>query len=116
MNIKMKKLLILNIPYLFIALAFTKLSQAWRYSTGYEAAEKILHLSDGFAVAFNSPLPSFHPQDLIFGILLAAAIRLAVYLKSRNAKKYRKGENMVLQDGEKPRTFALLPTPYSKTM
>ena len=91
MNIKMKKLLILNIPYLFIALAFTKLSQAWRYSTGYEAAEKILHLSDGFAVAFNSPLPSFYPQDLIFGILLAAAIRLAVYLKSRNAKKYRKG-------------------------
>jgi len=91
MNIKMKKLLILNIPYLFIALAFTKLSQAWRYSTGYEAAEKILHLSDGFAVAFNSPLPSFHPQDLIFGILLAAAIRLAVYLKGRNAKKYRKG-------------------------
>jgi len=91
MNIKMKKLLILNIPYLFITLAFTKLSQAWRYSTGYETAEKILHLSDGFAVAFNSPLPSFYPQDLIFGILLAAAIRLAVYLKSRNAKKYRKG-------------------------
>ena len=91
MNIKMKKLLILNIPYLFITLAFTKLSQAWRYSTGYETAEKILHLSDGFAVAFNSPLPSFYPQDLIFGILLAAAIRLAVYLKGRNAKKYRKG-------------------------
>lgn len=91
MNIKMKKLLILNIPYLLISLAFTKLSQAWRYSTGYEAAEKILHLSDGFTVAFNSPLPSFHPQDLIFGILLAAGIRLAVYLKGRNAKKYRKG-------------------------
>lgn len=91
MNVKTKKLLILNIPYLFIALAFTKLSQAWRYSTGYEAAEKILHLSDGFAVAFNSPLPSFYPQDLIFGVLLAAAIRLAVYLKGRNTKKYRKG-------------------------
>ena len=91
MNTKLKKLLILNIPYLFLGLFFTKLPQAWRYSTGYEVSDKILHLTDGFSIAFQNPLPSLHPQDLLFGILVAAIIRLAVYLKGKNAKKYRKG-------------------------
>jgi type IV secretion system protein VirD4 len=91
MNTKIKKLLILNIPYLFLALFFTKVSQAWRYATGYEIADKILNLMDGFSAAFKNPLPSLYPQDLWIGILIAVIIRLVVYIKGKNAKKYRKG-------------------------
>ena len=91
MNGKIKKLLILNIPYFLLALFFTKVSQAWRYSAGFDLGQKILNLREGFSIAFNSPLPSFYPQDLLFGILIAAIIRLVVYIKGKNAKKYRKG-------------------------
>ena len=91
MNTKTKKLLILNLPYFFIGLMLTKVPQAWRLTTGYDFASKVLNLTDGFAAAFENPLPSLYPQDMLIGILLAAAIRLAVYLKGKNAKKYRKG-------------------------
>ena len=91
MNTKIKKLLILNIPYLFLALFFTKVSQAWRYAVGYEIADKILNLMDGFSAAFKNPLPSLYPQDLWIGILIAVIIRFVVYIKGKNAKKYRKG-------------------------
>lgn len=91
MNTKIKKLLILNTPYLFLALLFTKVSQAWRYAAGYEIADKILNLMDGFSAAFKNPLPSLYPQDLWIGILIAVIIRLVVYIKGKNAKKYRKG-------------------------
>ena len=91
MNKKTKKLLILNLPYVFIGLMLSKVPQAWRLTTGYDFASKVLNLTDGFAAAFKNPLPSLYPQDMLIGILLAAAIRLAVYLKGKNAKKYRKG-------------------------
>ncbi|MDT4375832.1 type IV secretory system conjugative DNA transfer family protein [Blautia coccoides] len=91
MNTKTKKLLILNLPYIFIGLMLTKVPQAWRLTTGYDFASKVLNLTDGFAAAFENPLPSLYPQDMLIGILLAVAIRLAVYLKGKNAKKYRKG-------------------------
>ena len=91
MSKNIKKLLILNLPYVFIGLMLTKVPQAWRLSAGYDFASKVLNLTDGFAAAFENPLPSLYPQDLLIGILLAAAIRLAVYLKGKNAKKYRKG-------------------------
>ena len=91
MNMKIKKLLILNFPYLFLVLFFTKVSQAWRYAAGYEIADKILNLTDGFSAAFKNPLPSLYPQDLWIGILIAVIIRLVVYIKGKNAKKYRKG-------------------------
>ena len=91
MNTKLKKLLILNIPYLFLALFFTKVSQAWQLAAGFEMADKILNLMDGFSVAFSSLLPSLYPRDLLVGIVFAAIIRLAVYIKGKNAKKYRKG-------------------------
>ncbi|MBZ4667295.1 MAG: type secretory system conjugative transfer family protein [Defluviitaleaceae bacterium] len=91
MNTKIKKLLILNTPYLFLALFFTKVSQSWRYAAGYEIADKILNLMDGFSAAFKNPLPSLYPQDLLIGILIAVIIRLVVYIKGKNAKKYRKG-------------------------
>ena len=85
-----KKIILPNLPYLFIALFATKLPQAWRLAEGADASEKLLHLLDSLADAFRSPFPSFHPLDLCIGILIAAAIRLAVYLKAKNAKKYRK--------------------------
>ncbi len=91
MNTKTKKLFILNIPYLFLALLFTKVSQAWRLAVGYEIGDKILNLTDGFTLAFENPLPSLYPKDLLFGVAIAAVIRLIVYLKDKNAKKYRKG-------------------------
>ena len=87
---KIKRLLLLNLPYIFIALGATKIGEAWRFSMGLEFAQKVLHLVDGFALAFRSPWPSLLPFDLILGTSIAVGIKLAVYLKGRNAKKYRK--------------------------
>lgn len=91
MNTRLKRILILNIPYLFLALFFTKVSQAWRLALGYDIRQKILNLMNGFRLAFDNPLPSFNPKDLLFAIAIALIIRLTVYLKGKNAKKYRKG-------------------------
>ena len=91
MTPKTKKLLILNLPYLFITLFLTKAAQGWRFAAGYDFADKVLNLIDGFAAAFENPLPSFYPQDFLAGLLLAVVIRLVVYVKGKNAKKYRKG-------------------------
>lgn len=90
MSEKTKKLLLMNLPYLFVALFATKFGQAWRLAAGSDASTKLLHLMDGLTAAFSSPLPSFYPTDLAVGVLLAAALRLAVYVKGRNAKKFRK--------------------------
>ena len=89
-SINWKKLILPNIPYVFIALFATKLGQAWRLAEGADLSERILHLLDGFSAAFQRAAPSFHPFDLCFGIAAAAGIRLAVYIKGKNAKKYRK--------------------------
>ena len=91
MNTRLKRILILNIPYLFLALFFTKVSQAWRLAFGYDMGQKILNLMNGFRLVFDNPLPSLNPKDLLFGIAIAVIIRLVVYLKGKNAKKYRKG-------------------------
>ena len=90
MNTKTKKLLLMNLPYLFVALFATKFGQAWRLAAGADASGKLLPLMDGLTAAFSSPLPSFYPADLGVGVLLAAALRLVVYVKGRNAKKFRK--------------------------
>ena len=90
MSEKTKKLLLMNLSYLFVALFATKFGQAWRLAAGADASGKLLHLMDGLTAAFSSPLPSFYPTDLAVGVLLAAALRLAVYVKGRNAKKFRK--------------------------
>ena len=91
MNSNIKKQLILHIPYIILALVFTKIPEAYRLATGIDFAEKMLGLTNGFEKAFSVPLPSFHPIDLLFGIIAGASIRLFVYMKSKNAKKYRKG-------------------------
>jgi len=90
MNVKIKRMLLLNLPYVLIALLGTKLGETWRYSPGLDISQKVLHLMDGFALAFQSQWPSLLPQDLILGIGISVAIKVAVYVKGRNAKKYRK--------------------------
>lgn len=89
-QVNIKKLLILNLPYLLIGLYASKLGQAYRLAAGADASAKLLHIGEGFAAAFASPFPSFHPQDLLVGLLCGAALRLAVYVRGKNAKKYRK--------------------------
>ena len=86
-----KKVLILNLPYLLFVYLFDKLCQAVRLAPGLDASEKFLHLSQGFTEAFSSGLPSLHPLDLLVGIAGAVIVRLAVYAKGKNARKYRKG-------------------------
>ena len=88
--LNIKKFLLPNIPYVFIALFATKLGQAWRLAPGTDFSEKALHIMEGFAAAFQSALPSFHPIDLCVGVAAALLIRLAVYVKGKNAKKFRK--------------------------
>ncbi len=85
-----KKLVLPNIPYVLIALFATKLGQAWRLAPGMDFSGKALHLMEGFAAAFRSALPSFHPIDLCVGVAAALLIRLIVYVKGKNAKKFRK--------------------------
>ena len=85
-----KKLLLPNLPYVFFALFCTKLGQAARLSPGGDFAGKFLHFMEGLSTAFAVPLPSFHPADLCVGIAIAAAMRLGVYVKGKNAKKFRK--------------------------
>ena len=86
---KMKKLLILNLPYLLVGLFATNLGEAWRLAEGADSSAKILSFFHALPIALNKPLPSFHPLDLLIGILCGAGLRLAVYLKGKNAKKYR---------------------------
>ena len=88
--LNIKKFLLPNIPYVFIALFATKLGQAWRLAPGMDFSEKALHIMEGFAAAFQSALPSFHPIDLCVGVAAALLIRLIVYVKGKNAMKFRK--------------------------
>ena len=91
MTVDWKKKLIPNLPYLLFVYLFDKLCQAVRLAPGLDASEKFLHLSQGFTEAFSSGLPSLHPLDLLVGLCCGGGLRLAVYLKSKNAKKYRHG-------------------------
>ena len=88
--LNIKKFLLPNIPYVFIALFATKLGQAWRLAPGTDFSGKALHLMEGFATAFSSLVPSLHPIDLCVGVAAALLIRLIVYVKGKNAKKFRK--------------------------
>ena len=89
-RINVKKLILPNIPYVFIALLATKVSEAVRLAPGSDASAKLLNIMTGLNTAFHSLVPSFHPIDLCVGIAAAIAIRLAVYIKGKNAKKFRK--------------------------
>ena len=91
MKPEMKKLIIANLPYLLFVYLFGKLGQTYRLAAGADLSEKLLHLADGFSLAFESAAPSFHLFDLAVGVAGAVALRLMVYCKSKNAKKYRRG-------------------------
>ena len=88
--VNIKKIILPNLPYLLFVLLGTKCGQAARLAPGMDFSQKALHILDGFRLAFKSLLPSFHPADLLVGLLIAAALRLAVYVKGKNAKKFRK--------------------------
>ena len=88
---KLSKLLALYLPYVVIGLVATNLGEAWRLAVGKELGDKIVSLMDTLPAAFSNPLPSLHPFDLFIGLCCGAGMRLAVYLKGKNAKKYRHG-------------------------
>ena len=91
MKPEVKKLILLNLPYLLFVYLFGKVGQAFRLAQGIDLSAKLLHIGQGFTAAFSSAAPSFHPVDLLIGIAGAVIIRLVVYSKQKNAKKYRKG-------------------------
>ena len=91
MKPNIKKLLILNAPYLLFVYLFDKVAQAFRLTPGVDMSGKLLSIGDGFTTAFSSFAPSFDPVNMLVGVAGAVLIRLAVYMKGRNAKKYRKG-------------------------
>ena len=88
MKPEVKKLILSNLPYLIFVYLFGKLGQAYRLAAGVDLSEKLLHFMDGCSAAFANAAPSFHPFDLLIGVAGAAALRLMVYCKSKNAKKY----------------------------
>ena len=88
---KLTKLLALYLPYVVIGLVATNLGEAWRLAVGKELGDKIVSLMDTLPAVFSNPLPSLHPFDLFIGLCCGAGMRLAVYLKGKNAKKYRHG-------------------------
>ena len=89
-NVNYKKLILPNIPYVFIGLLATKLGQAARLSPGVDFSSKAMNIMQGISMAFENIMPSFHPIDLLVGITVGVIIRLVVYFKGKNAKKYRK--------------------------
>ena len=90
-KINLKKLLIPNIPYVLFVYLFDKVGQAARLAPGADFSGKLLSIGDGFTAAFANAAPSLHPLDLLIGVIGAVIIRLAVYMKGKNAKKYRRG-------------------------
>ena len=91
MSNKTKKQLLLNLPYFIAGLVCTNLGEAWRIAEGADMSEKLLGFLSALGAAFSNPMPSLHPLDLLIGVCCGAGLRLAVYLKGTNAKKYRHG-------------------------
>ena len=90
-SINLKKLILPNLPYLLFVYLFDKVGQTARLAPGADLSGKLFSICDGFAAAFSSFAPSLHPTDLLVGVLGATLIRLVVYVKGKNAKKYRRG-------------------------
>ena len=88
---KLIKLLALYLPYILLGLVATNFGEAWRLAEGKELGDKIMSMMGTIPVAFANPLPSLHPLDLLVGLCCGAGLRLAVYLRGKNAKKYRHG-------------------------
>ena len=84
-----KRLLLLNIPYVILGLVATNIGEAWRLAEGADFSAKLLGFFAAFPLALSNPMPSFHPADLLVGMICGAGLRLAVYIKGKNAKKFR---------------------------
>ena len=104
--VNIKKLLLPNLPYVFIGLFATNLGEAFRLMPGADLSEKLLHITVGFSAAFESLMPSFHPFDLLVGIASGGLLRLIVYVKGKNAKKYRHNEEYGSARWGKPEDIA----------
>ena len=91
MSTKTKKLLILNMPYVIAGMLATNIWEAWRLAEGSDTSAKLFSFFAAMGVAFSNPFPSLHLADLLFGVICGAALKLAVWMKGRNAKKYRHG-------------------------
>ena len=102
-QINYKKLILPNIPYVFFVYLFDKVGQATRLAPGADISEKILNITQGFSEAFSNALPSVHPLDLLIGIVGAVVIRLIVYVKGKNAKKYNIDFSLKKVKGEQTR-------------
>ena len=110
-----KKLILLNLPYVFAFYFADKIAAVFRLAPGTEFIDK---LTNGFAVfgtAFANPLPSFHPVDLLIGLIAGALLKLAVYVKGKNRKKFRQGEEYGSADGASRRTSSRTRTRSSLT-
>ena len=92
MNQKTKKLILLNIPYVIIGLFCTNIGEAWRIAGGVDLSTKLLGFFTSMEAAWSNPMPSFHPFDLCIGLAIGATLRLVVYVRGKNAKKYRHNE------------------------
>ena len=88
-TVKLKKLLIRALPYILIGLVCTNLGEAWRMAEGANASEKLLSFFTTMGIAFGNPLPSFHPIDLMVGLICGADLRAAVYIRGKNAKNFK---------------------------
>lgn len=86
-----KKLVLLNLPYLFVGYFCDKIAWLWRVSAGSNASDKMMAVMNRMDKLFVNPLPSFHPKELLIGALCGVALRLLVYYKAKNAKKFRQG-------------------------
>ena len=103
MKDKLKKYLLLNLPYLFFVYLFDKLCQAVRLAPGLDASEKLLHIGQGFQTAFASSAPSFHALDICVGILGAVLVRLTVYVRARTRRNTARVLNTALPAGARRR-------------
>ena len=115
-QLDIKKLLILNLPYLLMGLFATNFGEAWRMAQGADASAKMLSFFSTLPVALASWWPSLHPLDLLVGLCCGAGLRLAVYLKAKMQRNTATAWSMVLPDGEPTRTLPLMWTRYSRTM
>ena len=113
---KSTKLLALYLPYILLGLVATNFGEAWWLADGKELGERIMSMMGTFPLAFANPLPSLHPLDLLIGFSCGAGLRLAVYLRSKNAKKYRHGMESALPGGATPRTSSHFRPRNSRTI
>ena len=90
-NIDKKKLVLMNLPYVLTGYFCDKIAYLWRVSPGQDASAKMMAVMGGMEGLFSNPLPSFYPRDLLIGVCCGIALRLAVYYKAKNAKKFRHG-------------------------